>query len=385
MMIKQHVASRNTLLRTAAAAALLLPMSIAAAPAAAAPTVTPYASGFNNPRGLKFGPDGYLYVAEGGPGGTNSAAGQCTQVVAPVGPYTGAQTGGRISKVVNGQRVTVNDQFATSQTSASQGNLVSGVADIDWIGTTLYAITAGGGCSHGVTGKPNGVYRVNGNSTPTLIADLSAYQKSHPTAVIEEDDFEPDGTWYSMIAVRGALYAVEPNHGELDKITTGGAISRIADISASQGHIVPTAMDFHGNFYVGNLNTFPIQSGSSKILKITPSGYVTPVAWGLTTVLGIAFDKYDRMYVLENTVGQPFPTPGYGEIVRIDPSGSKTLVVGQLPLPTGMTFGPDGALYVSILGFGPPPSLPNGPGQVVRITGLPPVSSLGGVRTHRRP
>jgi len=27
----------------------------------------------------------------------------------------------------------------------------------------------------------------------------------------------------------------------------------------------------------------------------------------------------------------------------------------------------DGALYVSNLGFGPPPSLPDGPGQVLRI------------------
>jgi len=32
-------------------------------------------------------------------------------------------------------------------------------------------------------------------------------------------DFEPDGTWYSMVAVRGKLYAVEPNHGELDIIS----------------------------------------------------------------------------------------------------------------------------------------------------------------------
>lgn len=370
MMPRRPFVSHKALLRTAAAAALMLPAWAAPPAASAAPTVTPYASGFNNPRGLKFGPDGYLYVAEGGPGGTNNTSGQCTQVVAPVGPYTGAQTGGRISKVVDGTRVTVNDKFATSQTAATQGNLVSGVADIAWIGSTLYAITAGGGCSHGVTGKPNGVYRVNGNATPTLVANLSAYQMAHPTAVIEEDDFEPDGTWYSMVALRGALYAVEPNHGELDKITTGGAISRVADISASQGHIVPTAMDVHGNFYVGNLNTFPIHTGSSKILKITPSGYVTPVAWGLTTVLGVAFDKRDRMYVLENTVGRDFPEPGYGEIVRVDPSGAKTVVLNGLPLPTGMTFGPDGALYVSILGFGPPPSLPEGPGQVLRITGI---------------
>ena len=33
--------------------------------------VTVFASGFNNPRGLKFGPDGYLYVAEGGAGGSD--------------------------------------------------------------------------------------------------------------------------------------------------------------------------------------------------------------------------------------------------------------------------------------------------------------------------
>ena len=93
-----------------------------------------------------------------------------------------------------------------------------------------------------------------------------------------------------MVAVRGDLYAVEPNHGELDKITPDGQVSRVVDISASQGHIVPTSVAYHGNFYVGNLNTFPIEEGSSKIYKITPSGQIEIVAEGLTTVLGVAFD-----------------------------------------------------------------------------------------------
>ncbi len=41
---------------------------------------TVFATGLNNPRGLRFGPDGNLYVAEAGLGGTNSTIGQCQQV-----------------------------------------------------------------------------------------------------------------------------------------------------------------------------------------------------------------------------------------------------------------------------------------------------------------
>lgn len=330
-------------------------------------TVSVYATGFNNPRGLKFGPDGMLYVAEGGPGGNGSTVGQCDQVVAPVGPYTGSATGGRISKVdSNGVRTTVTDGFPTSQTSPNLGSLVSGVADVAFIGNTLYALTAGSGCSHGVPNSTNGIFRVGSNGSISLVADLSAFQKAHPVAHPEEEDFEPDGTWYSMVAVRGSLYAVEPNHGELERITTSGAISRVVDISASQGHIVPTAIAYHGVFYVGNLHTFPIATGSSKILQITPSGAVHTVEGGLTTVLGVAFDNRARMYVLENTVANGFPAPGHGEIVRIT-GNKREVIVSGLDLPTAMTYGPDGALYVSNLGFGPPASLPEGPGQVLRV------------------
>ncbi len=327
------------------------------------PTITPYATGFNNPRGLKFGPDGMLYVAEGGVGGTGSTDGQCTQVIPPIGPYTGSSTGSQISRVENGVRVTFNDKFPSSETSALTGHLTSGVADIAWVGGTMYALVTGGGCSHGVLGHPNGIYRVNGNNTPTLVANLSAFYQSHPVANPEEDDFEPDGTPYSMIASGGSLYVVEPNHGELDRVSTSGSISRVADISATQGHIVPTAIAQRGVFYIGNLGTFPIVPGSQKILRVTPGGQVQTVATGLTTVLGVAFDSRARMYVLENTVTAGEPTGGEGEIVRFTGARRETLVTG-LTLPTAMTFGPDGALYVSIVGFGPPPV---GLGQVLRI------------------
>jgi hypothetical protein len=117
--------------------------------AQAADGVSVFASGFNGPRGLRFGPDGYLYVAEAGLGGTTSTIGQCTQVPGPPGgpgPDTGGKTA-RISKVSpNGIRTTVADGLPSLQSAAGARQ---GVSDVAFIDDELYALIAGGGCSHG--------------------------------------------------------------------------------------------------------------------------------------------------------------------------------------------------------------------------------------------
>ena len=330
-------------------------------------TTKVFSTGFNSPRGLKFGPDGNLYVAEGGLGGTNSTVGQCTQVTPPVGPVFGSTTSGRISKISHsGVRTTITDQLPSSVIQQSAGGFISGVADVAFIGNDMYAVLAGAGCSHGVPSVPNAVVRVSNNGAWSIISNLSEYTMTHETAHPEpHGGAEPDGTPYSMINVHGDLYVIEPNHGDYIKVTTAGTASRFVDISVSQNHIVPTAQAyFQGNFYVGNLDTFPAPHGGSKILKITPQGQVSDFATGFNMILGVAFDQFGGLYVLENTTNNPFPTPGTGDIVRVDPSGARQIITSGLNFPTGMTFGPDGKLYVSNWGYGAAP----GGGQILQIS-----------------
>jgi hypothetical protein len=355
---------QSLLLITIPVLVILASFQSAAPTASASPSPQVYATGLNNPRGLKFGPDGYLYVAEGGLGGTNSTDGQCSQVIAPVGPYTGGYTA-RISKISSeGERTTVVDELPSSQTAPALGSLISGVADVAFVKGTLYALLAGAGCSHGIADVPNGVIRVNADGSWDLIADLSAFQMANPVQNPEEDDFEPDGTWYSMVTVEDKLFAVEPNHGEVVRISLKGKVERIIDISASQGHIVPTSIDsYRGHLYVGNLETFPYEQGGAKILEINRGGQILSEMTGLTNIVAAIHDESGALYVLEDTVGADMPAPFAGEIVRVDPSGAMETIVSGLSFPTAMTLGPDGALYVSNHGFAYGP----GEGEVLRI------------------
>jgi hypothetical protein len=333
--------------------------------------VSVFATGFNNPRGLTFGPDGNLYVAEGGLGGSDSTVGQCTQASGAAAPYLGSTNnpvlGGRISKVSPAGAVsTVVDSLPSSQTSAALGNLVSGVSSVAFIGNQLYGLLAGAGCSHGVPTVPNGVIKVGPGSTWSMLADLSAFQAAHPVANPDNDDFEPDGTWYSMAAYKHALYPLDSNHQELDRVTPGGNITRVLDISARfKDWIGPTAIVRHGVTYIANLGPFGPKDGTTAnehVYMLTPSNHLRVRASGLEQVLGLAF-RGGKMYALEMSTTPGGPTPGTGAIVRVRAGHPAETVVSGLVFPTGMTVGHDGAFYVSEQGFG----FPAGAGRVLRI------------------
>jgi WD40 repeat protein len=366
---------RILLLSAATLAASLFPNPLAAQPSS---NVHVWVTGLNGPRGLTFGPDGNLYVAEAGTGGTVSTKGTCTQVIPPIGPYLGGHTS-RISRIdPSGKRTIVASGFPS--TMAAVGDL-SGVAAVSFLDGNLYALTAGAGCSHGGS-MPNGLYKVNlSNGSWSLVANLSKFIQTHMVKYPNADDFEPDGTFYSMVQFNNRLYAVEPNHGQIISIGADGSMASVMDVSASEGHIVPTAITSRdGQLYLGNLNQFPIEPNYARILTLAYSECSQVVAPGLddtgavhslhvlsskagfTTVVGTAFGPDGLLYVLELSDAAGFPTPGAGKVVRVKADGSIENVATGLVVPTAMTFGPSGKLYVSNFGAAPP-----GAGQIVRI------------------
>lgn len=372
------ISNRNTLLLLSAT---LLAASISpnAIHAQAPSNVTVIATGLNGPRGLKFGPDGMLYVAEAGTGGTISTVGQCTQVPAPIGPYKGGRTG-RISRIdKNGNRTTVASGFPSAV--AAQGDL-QGVADLAWADGQLLALLSGGGCSHGNANRPNGIALVNiHNGSWGMVVNLSRFIQTHPAKYPNPGDFEPDGVPYSMIAYQNRIYAVEPNHGQVFSIGGPNDIYTALDVSASQGHIVPTAIaERDGDFFLGNLNLFPIEPNFARILTLSRSEcsranvpglqdqggsrslHIVASKAGFTTVVGTEFGPDGLLYVLELSDFAGFPAANKGKVVRVRHDGAIEDVADGLTGPTAMTFGPDGRLYVSNLG-----AAPAGMGQIARI------------------
>ena len=350
------------------------------------PPATVIASGLQGPRGLKFGPDGNLYVAEAGLGGTtNSTTLPCQQVGPPASPYFGGPTG-RISKIDrNGNRATVASGLPSANSPGFQA--IQGVADVAFLDGKLYAVLAGGGCSHGNLNQPNGIVRVDRqNGSWSYVANLSDALQEYPAAYpdIHEytpSDYEPDGTFYSLISHNGKLYTVEPNHGQVFSITPDGHVAETIDISKSEAHIIPTAIAAHnGNLYVGNLGVYPIFPQRARVLTVSdnfsfsddtpglgtdPTDHAYRIASsraGFTTIVDIKFGPDGLAYVLELSSAFGYPAPGAGKVVRVERDGTIDDVVTGLTQPTGMTFGPDSMLYVSNFG-----AITGAVGQILKI------------------
>ena len=314
-------------------------------------TATVFATDLRFPRGLKFGPDSRLYVAESGLGGAETTVGLCDQDP-NFGPFQSGRTSRVTSFDLQRNRTVVVNNLPSSIDIYGE---TFGAADVAFLGNTLYILTNGSGCSQGVSYANNGILRLNGDGTLTPINDLSVWTQNNPVANPPCCDFDLEGVWWTLNVSHGVFYTNNANTGDFLRVTPDGNTTRVIDISATEGHNVPAGVAQNGNFYIANLGLFPITPGSSSLYKLLPNQRLMQMFDGLTAVIGLAFMD-GKLYVLETSTEADNPVSGGGKIVRVSDSGELTDVLTGLSFPTAITAGPDGALYVSEFGYGDDPT-----------------------------
>jgi hypothetical protein len=324
---------------------------------------------------MTWGPDGTLYVALAGSGGTNPAT-ETAPTTAAIGPFFGGSTGAVAMIDASGCPVLV----AGGLPSTADGiGSVLGVEDVAMLDGQLYAAADGGGPVHGNPDAPSGVYRIMDDGSSELVADLSTWVRENPVAAVPAD-FDPDAAGYSILAdeTAGLLWVVDPNSGQILSVSPDGTVNRIADLS--EGHWVPTRMAAapDGGIYVGTLTAVPFPDGAAKVMHVSADGTVEDVWTGLTVVTDVAVGPDGALYALEMSTGNlsepPFLMPGSGRLVRQTGPDQYEVVAEGLMFPVSLEIGPDGAMYIAMPALG----ANGGEGMIVRLGGDDTAMSQGG-------
>jgi hypothetical protein len=338
-----------------AAAALAIP----AAAQAAAPE--PVMTGLDNPRGLAFGPEGALYVAEAGKGG----GGVC--VPAPDGNGTrcyGAT--GAISRRWRGSQ----ERIATGLPSVAgqpAGDTAAGPQHISFQGRGGLYVTIGCSCNRRdpATGALldrlgfGYLMHVSASGHAKTLVDVAGYEST-----VNPDGMQIDSNPYGLLALPGHRLVTDAGGNSLLDVTAEGSVSTVATFPKVPGPFglrdaVPTdvVVGPDGAYYVSTLTGFPFTTGTASVYRVVPGQAPTAYATGLTQVTDLAFAPDGSLYTLQHATatfpGPPIvPFAGPGAIRKVPPGGgpSSTLVAGGLPRATGLVVGGDGALYVAVNG-----------------------------------
>jgi hypothetical protein len=321
-------------------------------------------TGLDNPRGLDFGPDGALYIAEAGRGGD--------------GPCIAGPEGGEVCYGPTGAVTRIDDdgeqeQVATGLPSVAGegGRRAAGPHHISVLGRHAF-LTIGLGADPaerenlGEAGPDFGqLAKITAGGQIRNIADIAAFEtEANPDADLV------DSNPYGVLAQPGKRIVVDAGGNSLLQVDDSGTISTLAifpdrmvdapsflDLPPGTEipmQAVPTSVDVgpDGAYYVGQLTGFPFVVGAANVFRVVPGQDPEVYLEGFTHIIDLEFDEKGNLYVLQiASVSLLEGDTQTGTLIRVKPDGERQTLLDNLTMPGGIAAGEDGdAIYISDCG-----------------------------------
>ncbi len=302
-------------------ARLLILCSIVLASFSQSTQAQPFVQGLRGSAGSTVGPDGHLYVPEG-----------ATGTVQRIDVETGAT-----SLYTEGLPLQVLD--------------IGGAVDIAFIDDTAYVLVTLINFAGEPSGLVNGVYRIDGPSSNTIIADLGAWSIANPPAT----PFDiPAGVQWSIEKYRGGLIVSDGHHNRVLFVTQDGDISEVKAF----GNIVPAGLDVSGRqIYMAQTGPAPHDPEDGKIVSFGPKSKdaVTVEASGAPLLLDVEFGRGRSLYALsQGEWDGSFPgspaIPNDGALWEVNNDGSLRLIEDNINLPNSVEIIDNNAYVVTLAG-----------------------------------
>lgn len=369
--------SRALLATAVFVVAVLLGSVLPHAAASATPRGVPdtVASGLDNPRGLAFLPDGRLAVAEGGHAGD-----LC------LGPGICLGLSGRVSAIDlrDGDRAPLASglpslggpfgAFGVGGLALREGKLYAivglnpqafgdpavdcqGQADFASCVATVSTVQSGAG----LLIRVRSLYSKRGWKA---LADVGRvdfdYAAAHPDP--GNPDYAPgDADPFGLITgPSGGFFVVDGGSNTLDFVTRDGTVRVLASVPDPPNHqpifdAAPScaARTPSGEVYIGTESNSLWRWDGTHLTEVLSGGE-------LGQVVGCVADRDGNIYVANLSSGISGATFDIvsekafdGSVVKVTPDLTTSYVAQGLNYPTGLTLGPDGALYVALNGLCP--------------------------------
>jgi hypothetical protein len=214
---------------------------------------------------------------------------------------------------------------------------IGGAMDVAFLGHTAYAIVTLVDAQLGGT-DVDGLYRIDGPHTCTVVADIGAWAIAHPPCCF--DFFVQTGVQYAMEPYRHGFLVTDGHHNRVLQVGLDGSVSEVRAF----GDIVPTGLARHGKtVYMAEAGPVPHLPENGKIVSFDEdSPGVSDVAVGGRLLVDVEFGRGRTLFALAQGHFTPGHDPGSpadpntGQLLEVDGHGGFSVVADGLNQPTSL-------------------------------------------------